>query len=170
MEEQAQAEAAANLERDDVQAARETLLYYRDFLLKDAETRLGFQHDFAQSALKGLILINGGAIVALLALVSQPALEVDRSQLLAAFASYAGGLVFTITGYIAAYLSQAWLMRGAILSSSKLHAQAIGFEEERDSGPDEKKGERAIAIGIGSATLSLAGFIGGSMMALSSML
>jgi len=79
---------------------------YHDTLLRDYETykaeeaqRLGFQHDFAQAALKSAVLVNGGAIVALFTFLGNEKVVVHPDLLFWSFGSFAAALGSGLAAY-----------------------------------------------------------------------
>src|SRR5687768_3865329 len=77
------------------------------YLLNDAAARIRFQHEFALAGFRTLVLINGGAIIALLTYAGNVLDRAGASSLGGAFLFYAAGLSTTTLAYVFAYYSQA---------------------------------------------------------------
>jgi hypothetical protein len=135
-----------------------------DFYLEDATDRLRFQQEFSIEGFKTLILINGGAVIALLTYVGNAK---DRGLLGSfewAFGGYVLGVVAAVLAYLAGYAGQALIMRHS--SFAALAVMGVhDLDEEAQTGR-ETRANRYIAGGIGLCVLSLIGFVGGSIAAL----
>jgi hypothetical protein len=140
--------------------ARERLI---EFYLDDASERLRFQQEFSAAGFKALILINGGAVIALLTYAGN-ADDRMAGSLQWAFAGYILGLVFAVLAYLTAYAGQALIMRHSVAEAlAELRVQ------ERDAIAQnirERRANISIGLGVGLCVFSLAAFIGGSLAAM----
>lgn len=135
-----------------------------EFYLEDATDRLRFQQEFSIQGFKTLILINGGAVIALLTYAGNSKGSLSAPIFQWAFAGYIGGLTSAVLAYLTAYLGQAYIMR---------HSAAAALAEmealELDPAMQTRREARAnlfIGLGVGLCMLSLIGFIGGSVAAM----
>lgn len=150
---------------------------YHDTLLRDYETykaeeaqRLGFQHDFAQAALKSAVFVNGGAIVSLFTFLGDEAVVEHPHMLFWSFGCFAVALGFALAAYFGAFFSQANYMNMVAYRSAASRNAMVGLPNEEGHDENEKNSERrgdsAMKLAIATSVLSLAGFAGGSFCAL----
>lgn len=128
--------------------------------------RLQFQQDLALAALKGLTLVNGGAIVGLLTFIGNRATSFDQALLGFGLIAFVLGLVFNLAAYIFGYFAQATFM-DAIYHQS-WNDQRTMFGIPKDNAPDgfEARGTKLLAIGIAVAVSSLVSFgVGAGLVA-----
>lgn len=132
--------------------------------IEDTHARLGFQQEFSVEGFKTLVLINGGAIIALLTYAGHSAVTPVAARLAHALLAYTAGLICAVVAYLTAYLSQASLMNFDMLEAYRL----LGIEPDTKKTRDdfEKSGMRHVSLGIGLSLLSLAAFIAGSWLAM----
>jgi|GEM_PF-1875180 len=136
------------------------------FFREDAMRRVESLSQFAQSAWKGLMIVNGGAIVALFTLIGGGHAEPDPAKLWWAFGAFVLGLGGTLGSNIAAYLCQSAYLR--LSASSAWNAQEI----MHDGSPrwDEEKEHRSGSIwevvSLAGAGLGLGCFLLGAWLAL----
>ncbi|WP_299307848.1 hypothetical protein [uncultured Croceicoccus sp.] len=137
-----------------------------DFLATDVNDRLRFQHEFSLAGFRTLVLINGGAIIALLTYASNVA-EGGMASLRLAFMGYVIGLSATVVAYMSAYFSQGRLMDAM---GSALFRQLGRVEDEQKSREEQKKdtkhGSLWIAASVLLAVIGLIGFLSGSIFAM----
>lgn len=135
-----------------------------NFYLEDATDRLRFQHDYSIAGFKTLILINGGAVIALLTYVGNVKDGLDATNLQWAFFGYIAGLAVAMAAYLTAYLGQALIMH----HSSSVALSVMGAQEaDRDvQERRESKARMWIAISIGLCVSSLVAFVAGSIAAM----
>jgi hypothetical protein len=139
-----------------------------EFMLRDAEDRLGYQQKFAAEGFKTLILINGGAIVGLLTYAGHDSGSGIAASLGTAFFVYAIGLVAAMFAFLASFFSQSSLRAAAIRSAT----HRMGLEptaDEKTEGQYRREGDRAIYIAIVLCLLSVAAFIAGSACAMNAL-
>lgn len=142
-------------------------------LRADAEKRIGYQVDLAQSALKTLTLANGGAIVALFTLLGnldKAKLAIDPNLIWWAFAAFVIGLIATFISYFGAFFSQGFYMVSSAQEAWEKQSHMLGLPAEFDHQSPYKKGNVAEKTGIAAAMLGLLGFIAGSGIALAAVL
>lgn len=137
---------------------------YGEHMLHDSEMRLQYQHEYALAGLKTLVLINGGAIIALLTYIGNTNRRTSEA-VMSAFGGYAAGIILAVLAYLFAYTSQQHFM-----NSSTAHGyRALGHEADMDTDKEEKDGGIRSAAAMVLAVLSLIGFIAGSLAALLSL-
>lgn len=134
-----------------------------DYMFADADQRLQFQHEYTIAGFKTLLLMNGGAIIALLTYAGNASDRIAAGQFKMAFAAYAIGLVLTALGYLAAYVGQSHIMQSSVYEGMRWRGLKPGggtSELDHDRG-----GERAIGCGMALSVLALLGFVVGSAYA-----
>lgn len=135
-----------------------------DFYVDDATDRLRFQQEFSVAGFKTLILINGGAVIALLTYAGNSRGTVEAASLQLSFAGYIVGLVTAVLAYLAAYAGQAYLMRH---SASAAFAEMGAQELDQDvQDKRERRSNLCIGLAIALCVLSLLGFVVGSVGAM----
>lgn len=138
---------------------------YEAYMAESAQ-RLQFQHDFSQSALKTLVLVNGGAIIALFTFLGHERAAFDLLWLKRSFASFAGGLGLAMFAYFGAFFSQAKYMLAVHKQAINSRSAMARLEHREDESSDEARGNIFLMVGVGSALASLAAFVGGAVSAL----
>jgi hypothetical protein len=133
----------------------------------DVAERLRFQVEFAHGTLKGLTLVNGGAIVALFTLIGAVPNAVEHSRAWWSFAAFAVGLVLVIVASCGAFFSQSFYMKSSVVQMWNEQHKMLGEARDEDYVSDYKRGELAEFGGIVAAFLSLGAFITGAGFALS---
>lgn len=135
-----------------------------DFYTEDAADRLRFQHEFSVAGFKTLILINGGAVIALLTFAGNATDKIAATSLRWAFAGYIAGLTAVVLAYLFAYFGQAQIM----LHSASAAYEAMGVEEPNQQLQDrrERRANVCIGLAISLCLFSLLGFVGGSIAAM----
>lgn len=143
-----------------------------DALTAEAMLRLQFQVSFAEQALKGLMLVNGGAIVALYTVIGNSgAVSLDVGRLWAAFGCFVAGLVLTLLAYLGAFASQNFYY-----ISSQLEAwnHLIATQSDKLGTHDHltpyRQGYWAQIAGVGCASLGVLAFLIGAGFALAGVL
>lgn len=138
---------------------------------KDAAQRLQFQHDFAQSALRTLVLVNGGAIIGLFTFIGNGRAEFDGYGLKCAFAWLVVALFLSMFAYFGAFYSQANYMNASAFAAVASREALGDLERDPENRAQQDRlrfwGDVCIWLGIGSAFGSLAAFALGSWYALS---
>lgn len=156
---------------------RESEMDYRA-ALADASQRIGIQASIADTAFKALMLVNGGALIALFTFIGsvtqKPAgVAFSAGSIWWAFASFAAALAFALLCHVFAFLSQdnfynqsmheAWRHQRAIASGER---PSLSAEEQRLYGV----GMTHYGFGILSAVASILLFIVGCGFALNGVL
>src|SRR5437868_6324457 len=77
--------------------------------IQEAADRLRFQQEIGLAACKSTILVNGGAIIALLTFIGNHPAGHDIAGLKQAFGGFSVGIVSTLVSLWLAYLGQDWL-------------------------------------------------------------
>ncbi|USA40213.1 hypothetical protein NCF86_03390 [Pelagerythrobacter marinus] len=138
--------------------------------LADAHDRVRFQHEFSLAGFRSLILINGGAIIALLTYAGNALDRQDATQLQSAFLWYVAGLVTTTAAYVFAYFSQGAYMAVTYTEAmQQLGLHGTGAEEKRKSERQERYGGVFISIGVLLVVASLLSFVMGSISAMNAL-
>jgi hypothetical protein len=151
-------------------SAKESRQAYAAYLLEDAIARLRFQHEFSLAGFRTLILINGGAIIALLTYAGNVLSRGTAANLRGAFLAYVGGLVATTAAYIFAYFSQGLFMDATGLSA--IGVLGISGEPEKQQTKIKKgtkRGNWCLLTAIVLTVLGLVGFVAGSAFAMAAL-
>lgn len=132
-----------------------------------------YQVDFAQSLLQKLLLVNGGAIIALLTFIGNAKKSIDFNCLWYGFAGFSFGIVCALIAYFGAFFSQLQFMSVTVDQMSNAQHRMYGREEPVTNHELERvsrNGNLALWLGVVLASLSLAGFIAGAFYALDGIL
>lgn len=142
------------------------------FFQSSAMIRLESISNFAQSLWKSLMIVNGGAIVALFTLLGNSDLSVDTYWLWWAFFLFAVGLGGTLFSNLTAYLTQSayWQqdISGAWNAQEQMHGRPPKWE--KDANRSSALGTAFEWTALGSAIIGLAAFLGGSWCALTAVI
>lgn len=142
---------------------------YERYSAEEAQ-RLGFQHDFAQAALKSSVLVNGGAIVALFTFLGNDKAVLDPDWLFWSFGCFAFALACGLAAYLGAFLSQGFYMNFIAYRATQSRNAMGSIPDEEGHGAKERRqealGDIAIRFAVGACVLSLSGFVAGSLCAL----
>lgn len=136
----------------------------------DARERQTIAGDFAKSALNSLVLVNGGAVVALFSLIGQGAgstfvKAMDMSAIIVAFICFALGLALAAGTQILAYVSQDLTSRYDQDISMRVLEELIGAELRQIDDGERLWANRLNASALVLAALSLVLFLGGATAA-----
>lgn len=134
---------------------------------EDVAARLQLSADFAQAALKGLTIVNGGAIVALFTFIGNKGAKFDIELLWWAFGALVAGLTFVLIAYFGAFYSQLFYMRAAFDDSFAAQGRMHGYTLKTNRDRENSWGTVGEYIGVGAAVLSLIFFAVGAGLALS---
>lgn len=142
---------------------------------EDVMERARAQQSFSEEALKALLLVNGGAMVALFTLVGAIGskgvpLHLVPSRIWVSFFAFTGGLFVTLLTYLLAFLSQAGAYTAAMLDFGNKLRMATGGEPEFDVNKEVKRTGRIWIAAICVAVLSAVLFVVGAGFALSGFL
>lgn len=150
----------------------------RELARAEVLERIKIQASIADAALKSVILVNGGAIIALFTFIgnvgTKGVIRVETGALWTAFAIFIGGLVSALVAHLFAFLSQERFYRGSMMEIWR--AQRVIHDGERPTGHTEDElrehgnGQACLMIGVVLAMLSIACFTVGSWFALSGVL
>lgn len=138
--------------------------------IAEVNQRLGFQQELAIEALKGLTLVNGGAIIALLTFIGNSSAALDRTPLWWSFLCFGLGIGLSLAAYIGGYFSQAQFMEVSIRQAWDDQREMVGLPKQANFWPNFKRGNRALYAAIGCAVTSLASFAAGAAFALAGIL
>jgi hypothetical protein len=139
-----------------------------DFYVEDATDRLRFQQEFTVAGFRTLILMNGGAVIALLTYAGNAPDKIVAANFIGAFAGYISGLVSATFAYLTAYAGQAHIMQHS--SAEALALIAGNPVDEDDQDRHVRHGNRYIAAGIALCILSVGSFVIGSVLAMRGLL
>jgi len=140
---------------------------FAEHQLQDVGNRVRFQHEFALAGFRTLVLINGGAIIALLTYMGNVAEKHAAHALGSAFIWYVVGLSSTTIAYVFAYYSQ-----GMFLTVSIVEAQiwlGVTADPDADNAKSKKalkRGKWCIYAAVVATILGLASFVAGSSCAM----
>lgn len=139
-----------------------------DFYLDDASDRLRFQQEFSVAGFKSLILINGGAVIALLTYAGNARDEIEAASLQWAFGGYVVGLIAAMLAYLTAYAGQALIMQHS--ASAALAEMGVTAADEKTQKQRVGRANFWIRLGVALCVLSVAAFLGGSIAAMRSLI
>lgn len=91
-----------------------------DELQDDINNRELFQNELIQNLLKGLTLINGGAIIGLLTFMGNSDVQIDGMLMKSSFVNFSGALLATFFAYLFAFFSQGSFARGSVYAKRRL--------------------------------------------------
>lgn len=129
--------------------------------MADAQARLEHQVQLAQSALKGLMIVNGGAIIALFTFLGTGRGKIQISYVWWGFSFFVGGLVLTLLATILGFLAQGMYMNVSFREARRNQDLIAG----RDLMPHDKSefwGNVFEYAAIFAVVLSLAAFACGA--------
>lgn len=137
--------------------------------------RLKFQVGYSEAIIKSLILVNGGAMVALFTLIGSAStaavFRFDTKALWAAFALFAAGLALTLLAAIGGFFSQGFfygVTQQELWMAQEARLTGCIPKDERPAGL--RRGQAAQYAGVACAILSTACFSIGAGVALSAVL
>jgi len=148
------------------QPERDIAAHDHTYFREDAFRRLDAISQYALAIWKGLMIVNGGAIIALFTLISAGSVKLNGAPLWWAFASFGLGVALTLFSNLAAYICQSSYMRQGAQTAwnalEHMHDRPGRWE------PDKEYRMGAIweYIALGAAGLALVCFVAGSWLAL----
>ena len=161
------------MEQDPTKLSEEPIQsFYHDVYassISDASERLKSQTDFSLSALKNLHLVNGGAIVGLLTFMGHSPDHYEKRAIWWALCWFSIGLALSLLAYFGAFCSQAAYMHVSYKRAWNAKLRVLGLPEQYEAMTDIRRGNCALYMAIGSATLSLSLFVIGAFVALSAL-
>jgi hypothetical protein len=165
MSEQSKAEQFTEKE---LELSRDLARVQYETVLRGAIDRSASVIEFALLGLRGLTIINGGALVGLLTFLGQYDIRVGGG-LIWAFGAFVIGLFFAFVATLASYLSQTYFNWNEMGEAQRIGMQALGRDSEelfKDSKKSYENGTTARLWAIAAAVSSLLCFVVGSFMAL----
>jgi hypothetical protein len=138
--------------------------------INELAARLGYQIDFAQSALKSLLFVNGGAILALLTMIGNASATFDSRAIWWSFFWYSSGLVVVLLAYFGAFISQFFFMDVTTKEAWNAQLRRDGLPTKYDLLSPQRWGNFAFLMAACCATLALGCFVIGSFVALGGIL
>ncbi len=139
----------------------------------ESDDRIRYQVDFAKSLLQNRLLVNGGAIVALLTFIGNAKKSIDFNCLWYGFAGFSFGIVCALIAYFGAFFSQLHFMSVTVYQMHNAQHRMYGSEEpytDQELKRGSRNGDFWLWLGVVLASLSLAGFIAGAFYALDGIL
>lgn len=130
--------------------------------LQEIPQRLQFQQDLALGALKGLTLVNGGAIVGLLTFIGNSATPFDQHDLGVGLVSFVIGLTANLLAYVFGYFSQATFMEATIHELWNDQRDMVGVPRDDQPAKYVRIGGQVLWGAILTALTSLASFACGA--------
>jgi len=136
-----------------------------NFFATDAEKRLDYADTFSREGLKYLFLSNGFSIVSLLTLIGNDKFHFNKRGIFWAFAWFSSGIFCVILAYLAAYLSQNYLMNYSV---NRMFSYKVGMGDSEKAAMNAYmvKGLRSIYVAIALAISSFGFFVTGAFVAL----
>lgn len=140
----------------------------QDYEAQSAEAlaRIQYQVDYSKTLLNGLMIGNGGAILAILTFIGNTGSKVEPSRMMWAFSLYAAGLACVFIAYAGAFFSQFFYYSASQNQAWLAQAEALGAKRDVTIDKDVSRGNKAMICGVSAAILSLTAFIAGSVSAL----
>lgn len=136
----------------------------------EAGERLRFQVDFAQSVLKSLLIVNGGAIVSLLTLIGNSDASFSKRDIWWSFFWFAGGVATALAAYFGAFLSQYFFLQSTTHEAWNAQLASKAIKPRYDPKAPLRFGNRALWVAFCFAIFSLMQFVTGSFVALGGIL
>lgn len=141
-----------------------------EFWHGEVAQRLSFQNDLGHAVLKSLVLVNGGAIIALFTFIAAAGAKFQALAVWWSFAWFVIGLVAAITTHFFGYFAQGSFMGMATMERAEAQRRMTGLPKGPGSDDYEKSGHRWFVMSIFSCGASLACFAIGAGVALSGVL
>lgn len=95
--------------------------------MSEKDDRLKYAQDFAHAALRGLTVINGGAIVALFTFIGNTSAAFDHDAIWVAFLCFTGGLTATIAAMICGYFAHGSSWQGRDVAANRIENVGLGL-------------------------------------------
>ena len=137
----------------------------------DYVDRIRYQVEFAQTIVRTLALLNGGAVIALFTFVGQVngrvALLFDPAQIKAAFAGYIVGLIMAVLALGSGFLAQVMFGHASANDAKFWGALSRGVTIPKPGRKHDSIGQGGLIAAAVLALASLAAFATGSWYALS---
>lgn len=134
--------------------------------LEDSSSHLRYQVEFSQAALKSMLLVNGGAIIALLTFVGNRGSEFAPNDLKWSIGLFCAGLSLAMLAHIPAYIAQSYYHSFYRSEAWYAQSQAKGLVGVPAKESDLKWGNGMV---LGASTMllfSLFSFVAGAFFAL----
>jgi hypothetical protein len=125
----------------------------------EAAERLRFSAELAQSALRGLMIANGGAIVALFTFIGNSSANFEAEAIWRAFGFFVAGLSLTLLATGLGFAARSLYFRYAVALARNAQAEMHLLPPKEDTLFDYRWGNRAENAAIGSAALALIAFM-----------
>ncbi len=138
--------------------------------LEEAADRLRFQVEFAQASMRNLLLVNGGAVLALLTALGNSSMSHNDRGMWWAFFWFSVGMLAALAAYFAAFFSQYFYYNGTLFQAWNAQQAAHDLENSHDPMPQFKRGDLSLVSGVIAATGSLIAFVIGSFVALDALI
>lgn len=149
---------------------RNRLLAQTDYeeLRRDAQDRLPLATQIALAALSGLMLANGGAIVALLTFIGNSTMRegFEPALLQWAFAAFALGVGLAVLAHILGYLIQTNYYQYSNHAAANAKRRMHGLSEEYEPDKYDRRGTRLEKFAIAACCVSMLCFVAGAALAM----
>lgn len=133
--------------------------------LQESAQRQQFQQDLALGALKGLNIINGGGILALLTFMGHNTARPNQLELASAIQCFAGGLGANLLAYIFGYFAQSEYSDLIAHQACNDQRTLLGLAHEDETKGSRARGNTHLSVGIMLALASLGLFAAGAVIA-----
>lgn len=127
-------------------------------LAAEANERLKHQITLVDRGVQSLMLVNGGAMIALFSLLGKTGVAIRPDWLWLAFGFFAAGLVCTLAATMAAFLSQQKFYLATVHQLWDTHRVIAGEPKVADTKGLMKRGNSAMTAGIVAACFALLNF------------
>lgn len=132
--------------------------------------RLEAQNQLGQAALKSMMLVNGGAIIALLTFVGNKGTVANACAVKWGMGLFGAGLFFALFAYFGAYFSQADAMLTAAYRVRNAQSQMAGGEGVEPPPIHERRANVLLFSAVGCVLLSLLLFGAGAIATMNGIL
>ncbi len=139
-------------------------------LRDEAADRLRFQNELSQGILKNLLLINGGAIVALLTYIGNATRTVEAGYLVVAFWVLSASLFLTLLSFCAAFFAGEFWHDATISQSWNALEKSFGRVPQWDETSELKKARLSYKVALILIFASFALFVAGVYFAIEAIL
>lgn len=144
-------------------------LDYENFKVEYLD-RLRYQVEFAQSSLRGMMLVNGGALIALFTFIASSDAKFDPTPIWWSFAAFSIGLAATVFAKMAAFFSMGDYLISTQYQMWNRQSLITGASDAWDGDSPWKRAQRWQLAAVGGITVGFVGFVAGSILALAGVL
>lgn len=152
------------------QYSREIAVLDYEAAKEEAIERLRFQNELASSLIKNLLLINGGAIVAILTFVGNTKSDLSRMDLKGSLVLFAAGCVFCIVASILGFFAGERFHDATISEAWNAQLRMNGESERHSVSVEIKCGRLAYRFAVLFVLTSVLAFVFGAFNAIDALL